>query len=66
VIKTDLEETEDEIQDFQAEKMSKLNELQVSVVLKVKQIQNLIPNQSAVEKWAKLRDKEVNIKLEAI
>lgn len=51
-IKTDLEETEEEIQDFQAEKMSKLNELQVSVVLKVKQIQNLVPNQAAIEKWA--------------
>lgn len=37
-IKTDLEETEEEIQDFQSEKMSKLNQLQVSIVLKVKQI----------------------------
>lgn len=35
-IKSDLEETEEEIQDFQSEKMSKLNQLQVSIVLKVK------------------------------
>jgi hypothetical protein len=37
-IKADLEETEEEIQDFQSEKMSKLNELKVSIVLKIKQI----------------------------
>jgi hypothetical protein len=35
-IKTDLEETEEEIQDFQSEKMAKLNQLQVSIVLKIK------------------------------
>ena len=40
-IKSDLEETEEELADFQSEKMAKLNELQVSIVLKVKQIQNL-------------------------
>jgi len=37
-INTELGETEEEIRDFQKEKMSKLNQLQVSVVLKIKQI----------------------------
>jgi len=37
-IKADLEETEEEIQDFQKEKMAKLNQLEVSIVLKVKQL----------------------------
>ena len=37
-IDQDLLETEDEIADFQKEKMAKLNQLDVSVVLKVKQI----------------------------
>lgn len=37
-IKSELEDTEEEIQDFQKEKMAKLNQLYVSVVLKVKQI----------------------------
>jgi hypothetical protein len=41
-ISLDLEETEEEIHDFQKEKMTKLNQLDVSVVLKIKQIQNLI------------------------
>jgi len=51
LIKAELEETEEEIQDFQSEKMSKLNQLQMSVVLKVKQIQNLRFDQNAVEMW---------------
>jgi len=33
-----LGETEEEIRDFQKEKMAKLNQLDVSVVLKIKQI----------------------------
>ena len=41
-ISMELEETEEEIHDFQKEKMTKLNQLDVSVVLKIKQIQNLI------------------------
>jgi hypothetical protein len=35
-ISTELDETEEEIQDFQKEKMTKLNQLDVSVVLKIK------------------------------
>jgi len=47
--------------------MSKLNQLQVSIVLKVKQIQNLQPHQDAsiMEEWVKKKDEEVNEKLEA-
>ena len=36
------------------------------MVLKVKQIQNLQPNQNAVERWAQIREEEINQKLEAI
>jgi preprotein translocase subunit SecD len=44
--------------------MAKLNQLQVSVVLKIKQIQNLEHDASAVEKWNKLKEDEINQKLE--
>jgi hypothetical protein len=37
-INSELTETEEEIKDFQKEKMAKLNQLDVSVVLKIKQI----------------------------
>jgi hypothetical protein len=40
--------------------MAKLNQLQVSVVLKIKQIQNLEHDASAVEKWNKLKEDEIN------
>jgi hypothetical protein len=36
--------------------MSKLNQLQVSVVLKVKQIQNLIKDETAFEKWQMIKE----------
>ena len=65
-IKSDLEETEEEIQDFQSEKMSKLNQLQVSIVLKVKQIQNLKYDQHNVEKWEGIRVAEIQAKMDAI
>jgi flagellar capping protein FliD len=41
-IDKELNETEEQIKDFQKEKMAKLNQLHVAVVLKVKQIQNLM------------------------
>jgi hypothetical protein len=31
----------------------------MSIVLKVKQIQNLMPNQDAVEKWKEIREEEI-------
>lgn len=65
-IKSDLEETEEEIQDFQSEKMSKLNQLQVSIVLKVKQMQNLKYDQHNVEKWEGIRVAEIQAKMDAI
>lgn len=65
-IKSDLEETEEEIQDFQSEKMSKLNQLQVSIVLKVKQIQNLQCDQHSVDNWKTIAVEEINAKMEAI
>lgn len=61
-IKAELEDTEEEIQDFQKEKLAKLNQLDVSVVLKVKQIQNLEPDQNSIEKWTQLREKELEKK----
>jgi len=41
--------------------MSKLNQLQVSIVLKVKQIQNLAPHpdQSIIDKWQQIKEEEV-------
>jgi hypothetical protein len=36
--------------------MSKLNELKVSIVLKIKQIQNLEKDQNQFEKWEKIRE----------
>lgn len=49
-IKADLEATEEEIQDFQKEKMAKLNILKIPIVLKIKQLQNLIPNENEIKK----------------
>lgn len=60
----ELEETEEEIQDFQKEKMTKLNQLDVSIVLKVKQIQNLIQLNPAIPAEAQLLDKWEHIKQE--
>ena len=64
-ISTELDETEEEIQDFQKEKMTKLNQLDVSVVLKIKQIQNLLqlnPNNPdearALERWDLIKQED--------
>lgn len=48
-IKAELEETEEQIQDFESEKMSTLNELRMAVCLKMKQIQNLTPTDRVEE-----------------
>jgi len=50
-IDSELRETESQISDFQKEKMAKLNQLHVAVVLKVKQLQNLMRDNNAVGKW---------------
>ena len=55
-IDSTLEETEEMIQDFQKEKMDKLNQLKVSVLLKINQIQNLEKNEAEFEKWEKYRE----------
>ena len=39
--------------------MAKLNQLDVSVVMKVKQMQNLEPDHGMVEKWGQRRMKEM-------
>lgn len=65
-IKTDLEETEDEIQEFQSEKMSKMNELKIAVVLKIKQMQNLLPDQERGEAYKQLRKQEIDAKMAEI
>ena len=44
--------------------MAKLNQLQVSIVLKIKQVQNLEHDASAVEKWTQIKEDEINQKLE--
>ena len=55
-IDSTLEETEEMIQDFQKEKMDKLNQLKVSILLKISQIQNLEKNEAEYEKWEKYRE----------
>jgi len=54
-IDQELEETEAQIRDFQKEKMAKLNQLHVAVVLKVKQIQNLVAEGNAIQRWWNIR-----------
>ena len=56
-INTELTETEEEIKDFQKEKMAKLNQLDVSVVLKIKQVQNLMAEGDKVAQWLDIRQK---------
>ena len=59
-VKDRLEETEDDIQDFQKLKMDKLNQLQVSIVLKISQFQNLEKDEDEVDKWEKYREEHEN------
>lgn len=54
-IDQELEETESQIKDFQKEKMAKLNQLHMAVVLKIKQIQNLNADGNAISKWYSIR-----------
>ena len=42
--------------------MSKLNELRISVVLKLKQIQNLVENPNMRKKWEQIQQQELAIK----
>ena len=65
-INEELLETEIEISDFQKQKLAKLNELLMPIVLKVKQIQNLNLHQEEQTKWESIRELELNDKLEAI
>jgi len=39
--------------------MAKLNQLDVSVVLKIKQMQNLEPDHKMIEKWSQVKEEEV-------
>lgn len=65
-INMELGETEDEIRDFQKEKMAKLNQLDVSVVLKIKQIQNMNSNGEKFDFWQKQRAAQHDQRLKAI
>lgn len=65
-IKLNMDETMEEIADFQKEKMAKMNELLVSVVLKVRQIQNLEEDPKATRKWHEKRAQEENDRMNAI
>ena len=40
--------------------MAKLNQLHTAVVLKVKQIQNLVADGSAISKWFRIRQDQLN------
>ena len=59
-IKQRLEETEEMIQDFQKEKMDKLNVLTVPIVIKISQMQNLEKNDEEYKKWEKFREEQIN------
>ena len=59
-IKQRLEDTEEMIQDFQKEKMDKLNVLTIPIVLKISQMQNLEKNEDEYKKWEKNREEQMN------
>jgi len=61
-----LTETEEQIRDFQKEKMAKLNQLGMSVVLKVKQTQNLERDYDACSMWYNKRMQQINERYEAV
>jgi len=65
-INDQLTETEEEIADFQKEKMAKLNQLDMSVVLKVKQIQNLVEDEGKVARWCQMRQEWLEEREKAI
>lgn len=54
-----LKDTLDEIHVFQRDKMRRLNQIEVCVVLALDQIQNLEPNQLRLEYWKEERAKEL-------
>jgi len=58
-VNQELTETEEEISDFQKEKMAKLNQLDMSVVLKVKQVQNLEEAKDRVAYWLEMRQRQL-------
>ena len=58
-IDAELRDTEGQISDFQKEKMAKLNQLHVAVVLKVKQIQNMISDGTAISRWQQIRQDQL-------
>lgn len=65
-IDEDLTETEEQIRDFQKEKMAKLNQLGMSVVLKIKQTQNLERDYDACSMWYNKRMQQINERYEAV
>lgn len=54
-IENSLKETMDEIRDFQLEKLKKLNELEMAVVLDIQKIQNLTDSQRRFKLWTDRR-----------
>lgn len=64
-IKAELEETEEQIQDFESEKMSTLNELRMAVCLKMKQVQNLVPTER-VEEFKAQHEAECRAKIQRL
>ena len=65
-INVELKDTEEEIRDFQKEKMAKLNQLDVSVVLKIKQLQNLHTDGEKFAEWQRTREHDFNARMQAI
>jgi len=65
-IKRSLDSTEKDIQRFQKFKMSKLNQLMISIVLKISQVQNLEKDEEAYAKWEKYREEHNEEDIEAL
>ena len=65
-IENSLKETMDEIRDFQLEKLKKLNELEMAVVLDIQKIQNLTDSKNRFKQWSDRRQQKFNqLKAEA-
>lgn len=53
-----LKETQEEIRDFQLEKLKKLNELDMSIVLEIEKVQNLEYNTDKFRHFCDMKEPE--------
>ena len=55
-IEATLRETQEEIKDFQLEKLKKLNELDMSIVLEIEKIQNLEMQRESFQRFCEMKE----------